>query len=227
MAETIFVVRSENETRLLLAPLEAAGYRVRQFTDSASALAEAANRPPALFILDMVLSPAPDGLSLCRHIRRQRTLASCRVMFVTVKSGEADRVLALETGADEYITIPFSSREFVARVKAVLRRHTEPGYPVLKIGALEINAAAMTATLRGKPIEVTTTEFRLLEMLATSAGRVVSRDHLLEQIWAGREVHPHAVDVYINHLRKKLEQDSAHPKYLHTIRGVGYRLSER
>jgi DNA-binding response OmpR family regulator len=227
MPETIFIVKGVESSHSLESYLEQAGYRVRLFGDEASTLSEATNQPPALFILDIVLPEGEDGLALCRRIRKQQKFSACRVMFVTAKTEEADRVSAFETGADEYITSPFSPRELIARIKAVLRRYPEPERPVLKIGELEIDMAAMTARCRGKLLETTTTEFRILAMLATFAGRVVSRDRLLERVWGNREVGPRSIDVYISRVRGKIERDPAHPTFLRTVRGVGYRLGER
>ena len=226
MNQTIFVVEDDADiARLVRHHLEAAGYPVRSFSTGANVLAEAERNRPALFLLDIMI-PGADGLDLCRRIRNSRSLAASPVIFLTAKSGEVDRVVGLELGADDYITKPFSPRELVARVKAVLRRFDQPLAPsVTKAGQIEIDSGAMTLMVRGKPVTTTATEFRLLAYLARHAGRVFSRDQILDAVWQDtRFVTPRSVDVYVRRLREKIEPDPESPRYLKTVRGAGYRF---
>src|SRR4051812_43372912 len=186
---------------------------------------EAARERPAVFILDIML-PGGDGLDLCRRIRQDRGLAMTPIIFLTAKSGEADRVLGLEMGGDDYITKPFSPRELVARVKAVLRRFERPLAPsVLNVGEVQIDSGAMTLMVRGKQVATTATEFRLLEYLARHPGRVFTRDQLLDAVWRDTAfVTPRSVDVYVRRIREKIEPNADEPRYLRTVRGAGYRF---
>jgi two-component system phosphate regulon response regulator PhoB len=154
------------------------------------------------------------------------TLASIPVIFLTAKSGEADRVLGLELGADDYIPKPFSPRELVARVKAVLRRFERPLPPLpTKIDEIHIDPGAMTLTVRGKQVPTTATEFRLLDYFMRHAGRVFTRDQLLDSVWRDTAyVTPRSVDVYVRRIREKIEPDPENPRYLRTVRGAGYRF---
>jgi two-component system phosphate regulon response regulator PhoB len=223
---TIFVVEDDADiARLVRHQLEMAGYHVRGFSAAGNVLNEANQEPPALFLLDIMV-PGGDGLDLCRRIREAPKLASSPVIFLTAKSAEADRVIGLELGADDYITKPFSPRELVARVRAVLRRFEKPLPPaILKLGEVEIDSGAMTLTVRGKPVSTTATEFRLLDYLARHPGRVFTRDQLLDAVWRDTAfVTPRSVDVYIRRLREKIERDAEDPRYLRTMRGAGYRF---
>jgi DNA-binding response OmpR family regulator len=212
-------------SRLVQQHLERADFSVRAFFTGAGVLAASEVQPPALFLLDIMV-PDGDGLELCSQIRRTRALNSIPVIFLTAKGGEASRILGLELGADDYITKPFSPREMVARVKAVLRRFERP--PVLsalKIGDLEIDPGAMTLTVRGEVASTTATEFRLLDHFARHTGRVLSRDQLLDAVWHNTAyVTPRSVDVYVRRIREKIEADPEDPRYLRTVRGAGYRF---
>jgi DNA-binding response OmpR family regulator len=172
------------------------------------------------------LGEAQDGLELCRTVRQTQGLAAVPVIFLTAKSSEADRVLGLEIGADDYIAKPFSPRELVARVKAVLRRFERPLPPSpLKVGDIEIDPSAMVLTVRGQTVPTTATEFRLLDYFARHLGRVFSRDHLLDSVWRDTSyVTPRSVDVYVRRIREKIEPDPENPRYLKTVRGAGYRF---
>jgi len=220
------VVEDEADiSRLIRHHLESAGYAARTFTAATGVLAEAEKNPPALFLLD-VMVPGGDGFELCRRIRQAQSVAMTPVIFLTAKTGESDRVLGLELGADDYITKPFSPRELVARVKAVLRRFERPLAPsVVHAGEVEIDAGAMTLTVRGKQVPTTATEFRLLDYLARHPGRVFTRDQLLDAVWRDTAfVTPRSVDVYVRRIREKIEQDPEEPRLLKTVRGAGYRF---
>ena len=211
--------------RLVRHHLEGAGYRTRVFATTLPVIAEAEKDLPAIFLLD-VMVPGGDGFDLCRRIRGQRRLQTIPIIFLTAKTSEADRIMGLELGADDYISKPFSPRELVARVRAVLRRFERPLAPaVTKIGDIEIDSGAMTVTVRGGQITTTATEFRLLEYLARHPGRVFTRDQLLDAVWRDTAfVTPRSVDVYVRRIREKIEEDPEDPRYLRTLRGAGYRF---
>lgn len=226
MKALIYLVEDDADiARLVRHHLEAAGFAVRAFGNAAPVLAEAERERPTLFLLDIMV-PGGDGLDLCRRIRKSARLASAPVIFLTAKSGETDRVVGLELGADDYVSKPFSPRELLARVKAVLRRFEAPLEPsTIKMGEIEIDAGAMTLTVRGKTVATTATEFRLLDYLARHTGRVFTRDQILDAVWKDTSfVTPRSVDVYIRRVREKIEQDPDEPRYLKTVRGAGYRF---
>ena len=210
---------------LLRHHLEGAGFLVRLFSTANSVLAEAEKQKPLLFLLD-VMVPGGDGYDLCRQIRGRQTIAMTPVIFLTAKTGEPDRVLGFELGADDYITKPFSPREVVARVKAVLRRFERPLAPeVVQFEDLVIDSGSMTLTVRGEVVPTTATEFRLLDFLARHPGRVFTRDQVLDAVWRETSfVTPRSVDVYVRRLREKIEKDPEQPQYLRTVRGAGYRF---
>jgi two-component system phosphate regulon response regulator PhoB len=222
----IFVVEDEADiAHLLRHHLEGAGFGVRLFSTANNVLAEAEKHKPLLFLLD-VMVPGGDGFDLCRQIRGRQAIAMTPVIFLTAKTGEPDRVLGFELGADDYISEPFSPREVVARVKAVLRRFERPLAPeVVKFEDLEIDSGAMILTVRGEAVPTTATEFRLLDYLARHPGRVFTRDQLLDAVWRETAfVTPRSVDVYVRRLREKIEKDPEQPQYLRTVRGAGYRF---
>ncbi len=226
MKRTVFLVEDDADiARLVCHHLEGAGFQVRSFATASNVLADAEKHAPALFLLDIMV-PGGDGLDLCRRIRQKAPLAMTPVMFLTAKSAEADRVAGLELGADDYITKPFSPRELVARVKAVLRRFERPPAPaVLHAGEIDLDTGAMILKVRGKSVPTTATEFRLLDYLMRHPGRVFTRDQLLDAVW--RDTHfvtPRSVDVYVRRLREKIEKDPEDPRHLRTVRGAGYRF---
>ncbi len=226
MKRTIFVVEDDADiSRLLQHQLEGAGFTVRVFPSAAGVIAEAQREHPSLLLLDIML-PQGDGLGICRDVRQTPALAATPIIFVTAKAAEADRVVGLELGADDYITKPFSPRELVARAKAVLRRFEQPLAPLLvKAGDIEIDSGAMALRVRGKVVTTTATEFRLLDYLARHAGRVFTRDQLLDAVWRDTAfVTPRSVDVYVRRIREKIERDPETPRYLKTVRGAGYRF---
>lgn len=226
MKPTVFVVEDEVDiARLVRHHLESAGYAVRTFPAATGVVGEAEKDRPSLFLLDIMV-PGGDGFDLCRRIRQSQSLAMTPVIFLTAKTGESDRVLGLELGADDYVTKPFSPRELVARVKAVLRRFERPLPPsVVHAGDVEIDSGAMTLTVRGKQVPTTATEFRLLDYFARHPGRVFTRDQLLDAVWRDTAfVTPRSVDVYVRRIREKIERDPEEPRLLKTVRGAGYRF---
>ena len=226
MKQSIFLMEDDADiARLVRHHLESAGFAVRVYPGTTGLLPDAEKDHPALFVLDIMV-PGGDGLEVCRRIRQSAILAPTPVIFLTAKSSEADRVVGLELGADDYITTPFSPREMVARVKAVLRRFERPLAPsVVKVGDLEIDSGAMILSVRGKTVETTATEFRLLEYMARHVGRVFTRDQLLDAVWRDTSyVTPRSVDVYVRRIREKIERDPESPRHLKTVRGAGYRF---
>jgi DNA-binding response OmpR family regulator len=224
--QTIYAVEDDTDiSRLVRHHLEAAGYSVRSFPAAAGVISEAERQLPALFLLDIML-PGGDGLELCRRIRQTPALSMVPVIFLTAKTTESDKVIGLELGADDYIPKPFSPRELVARVRAVLRRFERPLAPaIVKAGDIEIDSGGMTLMVRGVLTQTTATEFRLLEYLARHPGRVFTRDQLLDAVW--RDTHyvtPRSVDVYVRRIREKIEADPDEPRCLKTVRGAGYRF---
>ena len=186
---------------------------------------------PDLVILDLML-PGMDGWEVFRRLRKERETAHMPVIMLTARGDEADRVLGLELGADDYITKPFSLREVIARIKTVLRRkdsEKDRGRPeVVQSGQLRIDPGRFEVTVGGKVTPLTTREFELLYTLATNRGRVLSRDRLLDLVWGQEEfVEPRTVDVHITRLRAKLAERSGSEQYVDTVRGVGYRFREQ
>jgi DNA-binding response OmpR family regulator len=222
----IFVVEDDPDiSRLVRHHLEANGFAVRLFSSGTNVVIEAERARPALFLLDIMV-PGNDGLDLCRRIREHGALAMTPIIFLTARSTEADRVLGLELGADDYIPKPFSPRELVARVKAVLRRFERPLSPTpIRMGEIEIDPGSMVLTVQGRPVSTTATEFRLLDYFARHVGRVFTRDQLLDSVWRDTAfVTPRSVDVYVRRIREKIEPDPENPRYLKTVRGAGYRF---
>ena len=207
------------------------GYDVLTAADGAAGLETARSDKPDLVILDVML-PKMDGYEVCRILRRETTVP---IMMLTAKTEETDRVVGLEVGADDYVTKPFSMRELMARVRAMLRRAdmmkkeavsgSRAPAPCLKAGDLEIDTARHKVSRGGVAVELSRMEFALLEFLARNQGQVFSRDHLLEKVWgydfAGDT---RTVDVHVSWLRHKIEADPAHPRHLLTVRGVGYKF---
>jgi len=204
--------------------LEREGFQVASAMDGASGLAQIRKTPPDILLLDLML-PKLSGLDICKEIRRDTSLNKLPILMLTARGEEADRVVGLEMGADDYVTKPFSPRELGARVKALLRR-TEPiNEPrrVIESRGLSIDPSSYRVTRDNKPVTLSTLEFRLLYYLATRPNRVFSRDQLLDAVWGTeRFVTPRSVDVYIRRLREKVENDADHPAFLKTVRGAGY-----
>jgi DNA-binding response OmpR family regulator len=226
LSQTVFVLEDDTDiSRLIQHHLETTGFSVRPYTTPVNLVSEAERQPPALFLLDIMV-PGGDGLDVCRRLRAHPALSTTPIIFLTARAGENDRVLGLELGADDYITKPFSTRELLARVKAVLRRFERPSSPsIISFDDVIIDANAMQLKVRGQLTTTTATEFRLLDYLARHPGRVFSRDHLLDAVWGdARFVTPRSVDVYVRRIREKIEADAEDPRYLKTVRGAGYRF---
>ncbi len=227
----ILLVDDEQSIQTLLSyPLRKEGYDVVQAVDGQQALARFEEQPFDLVVLDLML-PKMDGLEICRRLRGH---SSVPIIMLTARSDEIDKVVGLEMGADDYITKPFSLREFSSRIKAVLRRAemSRPSEPApdeapLEVRELRIDFAKRAVRMRGDEVELTFVEFEILSALARSPGRVYTRDMLLSRIWGDSAYRdPRTIDVHIRHLREKLESDPKDPEYLFTVRGVGYRFRD-
>ena len=223
--ETILVIEDEkNILELVKYNLEEAGYRVTIANRGDSGLELARKEKPSLIILDLML-PGIDGIEVCKILKQNYKTTPIPIIMLTAKGQEADKIVGLELGADDYMTKPFSPRELIARVKAVLRRtHEKPKEELLKIGALELDQAKHLATIKGKPIELTSKEYDLLKALLEARGRVLSRELLLDQVWGYDEslnIETRTVDMHVGQLRKKLKTE-AHR--IVTVKNVGYRF---
>lgn len=230
MSKLIYIVDDEENIRKLVSlGLQEAGFATRTFADGTTFLAEVRHQMPDAVVLDWMM-PQPDGLALCRTLRADSTTRALPIVMLTAKADEIDRVLGLELGADDYITKPFSVKELVARVRALLRRdeylhaHQER---VLTYGPLQVDLERHVVTKRGQQIELTLKEFDLLAMLLRHRGRVLTREMLLEHVWGSEpDDSSRTVDVHIRYLRQKIEDKPEDPELILTVRGLGYRLSE-
>jgi DNA-binding response OmpR family regulator len=227
----ILLVDDEHSIQTLLSyPLRKDGYEVVQATDGRQALDRFAEQQFDLVVLYLML-PKIDGLEVCRRLRSQ---SSVPIIMLTAKSEEIDKVVGLEIGADDYITKPFSMREFSSRVKAALRRaelsrpvETAPDEAPLVIRDLRIDFPKRLVRVRGDDAQLTFVEFEILSAVARAPGRVFTRDMLLARMWGDSAYRdPRTIDVHIRHLREKLERDPKDPEYLFTVRGVGYRFRD-
>ena len=204
------------------------GFIVESASDGESALKKIKKGKYDLLILDLML-PGIQGIELCRIVRNEPKNAGLPIIMLTAKGEEIDRIIGLEMGADDYITKPFSPRELVARVKAVLRRFTEKPVmeKIMKIRDIEIDRERYTVTIRGESVKLSATEFKLLLFLAERRGKVFSRGQLLDAVWRDEAfVEPRTVDVHIRRLRSNIEADPANPRYIKTLRGIGYLFNE-
>jgi len=205
------------------------GFQVNAALDGASGLSALKKTPPDLLLLDLML-PKISGLEICREVRKDESLNRLPILMLTARGDEADRVVGLEMGADDYVTKPFSPRELIARVKALLRRAEPPAESprIIEIGKLAIDPASYRVSQSGKPVPLSTLEFRLLYYLASRPNRVFTRDQLLDAVWGtDRFVTPRSVDVYVRRLREKIESDPENPLHLKTVRGAGYLFETR
>jgi DNA-binding response OmpR family regulator len=230
-APRILLADDEQSIQTLLSfPLRKDGYEVTTAGDGREALARFTEGKFDLVVLD-VMMPRMDGLEVCRRIRARNNVP---IIMLTAKAEEIDKVLGLELGADDYITKPFSLREFRSRVRAALRRagmqmqsEPEPDELPLEVHELEIDPAKRAVRVRDTAVELTFVEFEILNALARNPGRVFTRDMLLTRIWGDSAYRdPRTIDVHIRHLREKLETDPKEPEYLFTVRGVGYRFRD-
>jgi DNA-binding response OmpR family regulator len=222
----IFVVEDDPDvSRLIEHNLRTAGYDVSTFFSGAPVVSSAAMLQPSLFLLDIML-PGMSGFDLCRQIRQHERLSQTPIIFLSARTQEPDRVQAFDVGGDGYITKPFSPRELIARVRNALRSQAVAStHEVVRVGDLEIDVASMTVRVQGRTVLTTVREFRLLEYLIRHPGRVFTRDQLLDAVWKeGSFVTPRSIDVFVRRLREKIESDPRHPRYLRTLRGVGYRF---
>jgi two-component system phosphate regulon response regulator PhoB/two-component system alkaline phosphatase synthesis response regulator PhoP len=226
MKKTIALVEDEPDiVELLEIHLSKGGFQVKSFTSGKSFLDYLKKNTPDVVILDLML-PDIDGLEICKQVRALNSTAEVAIIMLTAKSEEVDKILGLELGADDYVTKPFSPKELVARVKAVLRRHA-PRQQTRTIdikGGLVIDLEKYTVTLKGERLELTPTEFKILELLASKKGWVFSREKILDYLWGDEKaVIDRTVDVHIRHLREKLGPAAGCVK---NLRGVGYKLEE-
>jgi DNA-binding response OmpR family regulator len=225
---TILLVDDEESVQRLLAyPLERDGFRVIPAHDGEEALERFAAEPVDLVVLDIML-PKLDGLEVCKRVRAESTVP---IIMLTARDDEFDKVLGLELGADDYITKPFSIREFRSRVRALLRRagaaQRARSDGAIEVAGLRVDPDRRTVELEGTPVEVTYVEFELLRTLASAPGRVFSRRALLESVWGDASYRePRTIDVHVRHLREKLERDPSEPDLILTVRGAGYRFRE-
>ncbi len=230
MRRILIIEDDKDIVELVRYNLEKEDFQVLATSDGVSGLAQVKKSPPDLLLLDLML-PKLSGLEICKDIRRDTSLNRLPILMLTARGDEADRVVGLELGADDYVTKPFSPRELVARVRALLRRAEPAGSEStksLEVGKLVIDPASYRVTRGGKPITLSTLEFRLLYYLASRPNKVFSRDQLLDAVWGSeRFVTPRSVDVYVRRLREKIEPDPENPAQLKTVRGAGYLFETR
>jgi DNA-binding response OmpR family regulator len=226
-AGTVLVVEDDpNTARLVATYLERDGYDTVLAADGLAALRLHRRHRPVLIILDIML-PELDGWEVCRTLRRESDVP---ILILSAREEEVDRVAGLSLGADDYVVKPFSPRELVERVKAILRR-ARPGPPRrrggLAVGELTLDAESHRVAVGGKPVSLTSSEFKLLQALMNAPGRVFSRDELLGALYeTGQAVVDRVVDVHIGKIRQKIETDPAKPRYIQTVRGFGYRMAD-
>ena len=228
-SSTILLVDDEESIQTLLTyPLEREGYRVVQARDGEEALARFGEEEVDLVVLDIML-PRVDGLEVCRRLRAESTVP---IIMLTARDDELDKVLGLELGADDYITKPFSIREFRSRVKALLRRASTPHLAgrreaLIDRGDVRIDVPRRSVTVRGREVQLTFVEFELLTLLASNPGVVFSRRQLLERLRGGADYRePRTIDVHVRHLREKIEREPREPELILTVRGAGYRFRD-
>lgn len=224
MKETILIIEDEKDiVKMLEYNLGKEGFKALSAREGETALELVDREHPDLILLDLML-PGIDGLEVCKALKEEKGTASIPIIMLTAKSQESDKVIGLELGADDYMTKPFSPRELIARIKAVLRRIKEKDKlpEVFKIGELAVDLSKIRATIKGRPAELTSKEFELLKALIKANGRVLSREHLLNTIWGldrAVEIETRTVDVHIGSLRKKLKSEG---KRIVTVKNYGY-----
>ena len=232
LGQKILVVEDEPDIRKLVQyNLAQERFRVLEAEDGEQALKIVQRERPNLVILDLML-PGLSGMEFCKILRGRAETARLPILMLTAKAGEADRVLGLEMGADDYLAKPFSPREMVARVRAILRRAesapADDRASSYEKGPLRIDFSTYEVFVRGKQVKLTLKEFELLRFLVQNPNRVLSRDQLLDRVWGGETfVTPRTVDVHIRRLRKAIEKDDRKPKWILTLRGVGYKFDEK
>jgi DNA-binding response OmpR family regulator len=232
MSRNVLVVEDDKDiARLLDLHLRDEGYSVTVAFDGKTGLTQVLSKPYDIVILDLIL-PGMDGLEVCREIRNRKDYTP--ILMLTAKSTDVDRIVGLEMGADDYLTKPFNVRELLARVKALFRRvdalrAKDPAVPLKRIesGELVIEPEKRKVAVRGNPVHLTAREFELLQEFACHPGRVYTRAQLLDKVWGySYQGYEHTVNSHINRLREKIEKNPAKPRYILTVRGVGYRFAE-
>lgn len=227
--EKVLIIDDEEHiVELIKYNLESAGYVTDVMYNGRDGLARAKEMKPSLIILDLML-PLMDGLEVCRNIRKDEELRNTPIIMLTAKSEEIDKILGLELGADDYMTKPFSVRELMARIRALLRRISpiEEEKSVFNFADVTIDYQKHMVTKGEEKVELTLKEYELLETLIRNRGKVLKRDLLLDKIWGYEYAgETRTVDVHIRHLRQKLEDDDKNPVYIETVRGIGYRFND-
>ncbi|MGH7852382.1 MAG: winged helix-turn-helix domain-containing protein [Candidatus Binatia bacterium] len=230
--QKILVVEDEPDiSKLVSYNLTQERFKVLTAEDGEQALKVIQREKPHLVVLDLML-PGLSGIEVCKILRDRPETAKLPILMLTAKAGECDRIVGLELGADDYLAKPFSPREMVARVRAILRRANLAASNDLPMtydkGGLKIDFATYEVSARGKTVKLTLKEFELLRFLVQNPNRVLSRDQLLDRVWGGETfVTPRTVDVHIRRLRKAIEKDDSNPKWILTLRGVGYKFDEK
>ena len=228
MHETIAVVDDEQDIlELVSLHLKKNHFSVREFSDGSSFIKYLNSEKPDLVVLDLML-PDADGFEICKYMKRKKDLLHIPIVMLTAKSEETDTILGLELGADDYVRKPFSPTELIARIKTVLRRiesRLEVETPTkIKVGNITIDTEKHEVTIDGNKVELTSTEFRILQLLASEKGRVFTRDRILDHLWGNEKiVVDRTIDVHIRHLRSKIGSAS---KVIRNVHGVGYKLEE-
>lgn len=229
MPKVLVVDDAPDIVRLVRDYLEHAGFSVLAAANGVDALRIAHTERPDLIVLDLGL-PGRDGLDVTRELRRDPAVSSVPIVMLTARADESDKLVGLELGADDYVTKPFSAKELVARVRAVLRRAQAVAAPAesLQVGDLVIDVPRMVVSVAGRDVELTATEFQILLVMARQPGRVFTRAQLLDAVRGEAfEAYERAIDAHIKNIRRKLEPDPATPRYVLTVFGVGYRVAER
>ena len=225
MTRLLLVEDSDDVRETLAYLLSREGYDVRTASDGVKALAEFDNHPPDIILLDLMI-PEISGIDVCRRIR---LTSDVPIIMLTAKVGEANIVVGLESGADDYVTKPFSTPELLARLRSVLRRHRagEPESTLLVCGGLQMDVERHKVVVDGERVEMPLREFELLELLMHNVGRVLTRRQIIERVWGSDYFgDTKTLDVHVRRLRAKIEEDPDHPRRLLTVRGLGYRLEE-